>query len=136
MARRTWQQARAEPMASPSGRACEVSTNRSRCPICRRTSSISLCRFSTGFLAGLAPFSRPPQQFLYPRLLALRTIEPEKQFRGTPQALAVGEFAPDVSLGCVETFQAALRLIIIALDIHQNLRTTAIFRQVHARHAD
>src|SRR5579863_4129469 len=38
IARRIWQQASAEPIASPSGRACEVSTNRSRRSNCRRTS--------------------------------------------------------------------------------------------------
>ena len=37
-ARRIWQQASAEPIASPSGRACEVSTNRLRCSMCLRTS--------------------------------------------------------------------------------------------------
>src|SRR5580693_236374 len=52
MARTTWQHASADPMASPSGRACDVSTNRSRCSICWRTSfniaMLSLHPFSYG----------------------------------------------------------------------------------------
>ena len=47
--RRIWQQARAEPMASPSGRACEVSTKRSRCSMC----------FSTSFNMALARRAEP-----------------------------------------------------------------------------
>src|SRR5579863_3914293 len=142
MARSTWQQASAEPIASPSGRACDVSTNRSRCPICRSTSSSMLCVRSTGFLAGprsfLSPaaFLGPLQQLLDPRLLALRAINAKEQFRRAPQPQPVRQFAPDVSLGRLQPFHAPLGFVVVAVYIHQNLRRTAVFRQMHAGYAD
>ena len=46
MTRRIWPQARAEPMPSPSGRACEVTTKRRRARISCRTRS-SICSSSS-----------------------------------------------------------------------------------------
>src|SRR5690242_20259254 len=90
MARRTWQQARAEPTASPSGRACEVNTNRSCSPILRSTSSkASLCLLSTRVLTQFAAFLRPVQQFFDPSLSLLGTVETEKQFGCSPDAQAL-----------------------------------------------
>src|SRR5215831_3629684 len=89
ISRRTWQQASAEPTASPSGRACEVSTNRSRCPICRNTSS----SISLGLLASLF---RPLQQFLHASLRLFGSIQPEIQLGRTPDAQALHQFVTDI----------------------------------------
>src|SRR5215469_14853590 len=97
ISRRTWQQARADPTASPSGRACEVSTNRSCCPICRNTSSsILLCL--------LASLSCPPQQLFHTSLRLFGAVQPEKQFRGTSDAQALYQFVTDVLARCFEPF--------------------------------
>src|SRR5579864_9003533 len=93
--------------ASPSGRACEVRTKRSRCPICRSTSSsMSLCLLSTRFLnrsfAGLASLSCTLQQLFHSRLFPFGPIEAEEQFRGPAQTQPVREFTPDISLGGVQ----------------------------------
>src|SRR6266567_671258 len=135
MARRTWQQASADPTASPSGRACDVSTNRSCCPICRSTSSTPLCLFSTGFLAGFVSFFRPRQQFLDSRLFHFRAVQTEIQFRGASQAQALDQFMPDVLARRFQTFQALVGICIVAFDIHPNLRRPAILGDMNCRHA-
>src|SRR6516165_1339719 len=95
ISRRTWQQASADPTASPSGRACDVSTNRSRCPICRNTSSsISLCL--------LASFFCPLQQLFHASLRLFGSIQPEIQFRCTPNAQPLHQFVTDVFACCFE----------------------------------
>src|SRR5215469_5317827 len=100
MARRTWQQARADPTASPSGRACEVSTKRSRRPICRSTSSsMSLGLLSTGFLARLVPLFRPLQQFFDSSFVLLGAIEPENQLGSAPDSQPLYEFVADIFTG-------------------------------------
>src|SRR5208282_4430181 len=136
IARRTWQHASADPTASPSGRACEVSTKRSCCPICRSTSSILLCLFSTGSLAGLAAFLGPRQQFFDSRFLLLRTIQAKIQFRGTPQMQALYQFMTNIFAGSLQALEALIRISVVAFDIDPNLRRAAIIGDVDRGHAD
>ncbi len=96
-ARRICPQASAEPMASPSGRACEVSTNRWRCSICSRTARtiVSVPRFSmpdAGRLAYAWSGLEAPRPWLY----SLGTCRVQKL------ALAVAADAADqpVHVGC------------------------------------
>src|ERR1019366_3604864 len=135
MARSTWQQASAEPTASPSGRACDVSTNRSCCPICLSTSSTLLCLFSTVCLARFAPLLRPRQQFFHSRLFLLRAVQPKIQLRSAPQVQPLHEFVPDVFLCRCQAFQAVVRVLVIAFNIDPHLRRSAIIRDVNRRHA-
>src|SRR5579864_6609202 len=97
MARRIWQQASADPTASPSGRACEVSTNRSCSPIRRSTSSsTSLCLFSTSVLVRLSSFLGPCQQFFDSRFFLFRAVQTEIQLGRSSQPQSLDEFVPDI----------------------------------------
>src|SRR5580700_38908 len=140
MARRTWQQASAEPTASPSGRACEVSTNRSCCPICRSTSSsTSLSLFSTGSFACLVSFLvsllGPRQQFFHARLFLFRAVQPEIQFGRASQVQAFHQFVPNVFFRRRQALQALVRVCVIAFHVDPNLRRAAILGDMHGRHA-
>src|SRR5271165_3548663 len=118
MARSTWQQASADPTASPSGRACEVNTNRSCCPICRSTSSsMSLRLFSTGFLAVLASLSGPFQQFFDSRFTLFGAVETEIQLGCAAEAQALHKFVANVFAGGFEAFDTLVGVGIIAFDI-------------------
>src|SRR5438270_1916245 len=129
MARRICEQASTEPMASPSGRACEVSTKRSRCSMCFSTSVSTL-----GFL----PFSllRPIQQFRNASLILLRAIHLKKQFWRTPQAEVVGQFVPDKASGGSQTLQRAVGFGIVALDNDKDTSRTGIGSELHLAHID
>src|SRR5262249_46919948 len=90
ISRKTWQQARADPTASPSGRACDVSTNRSRCPICRNTSSSISLRLLTSLFCAL-------EQFFHTGLRLFGSIQPEIQFGRTPDAQPLYQIVSDLS---------------------------------------
>src|SRR5579862_2434770 len=137
MARRTWQQARAEPTASPSGRACEVSTKRSCCPICRSTfSSTLLGLLSTGFPMRLVALFRPLQQLFYPGLVLLGAIEAEIQFRGTPYAQTFHQFMADIFARGFQAFQALIGVGIVAFDIDPDFCGASVVRDVNRGDAD
>src|SRR5579859_3890877 len=132
IARKIWQQASADPTASPSGRACEVSTNRSCCAICRSTSSTLLCFFSTGCLASLL---RPRQQFFHSRFFLLRAVQPEIQLRSAPQVQPLHQFMPDIFLRGFQSFQALVCIFVATLDVDPDLRGPAIIRNMNRCHA-
>src|SRR6202162_156899 len=136
MARRIWQQASADPTASPSGRACEVSTNRSCSPIRRSTSSsTSLCLFSTGFLAGLVSFLGPRQQFFDSRLFLFGAVQPEIQLWRSSQPQSLDQFMPDIFARRFQSLQALVCILVIAFDVDPNLRGPAVVRDVDRGHA-
>src|ERR1700730_12947873 len=95
--RRIWQQPKAEPMASPSGRACEVNKNRRRCSICLRTSFNILPTQPLGSkhirLSFLLP--RPTQQFNYSRAVLVGAVQVKIQFGGTTKAEVLRHLATD-----------------------------------------
>src|SRR5579872_1219224 len=104
-ASKTWQQASAEPTASPSGRACDVSRNLCRCSIFLRTSrNIPL----------LASFLSPIQQLGDSRFMLLRTVQLKEQLRRSPQMQTLGNLVTDESDRCREAFECPVRLGIVA----------------------
>src|SRR6202034_815571 len=136
MARKIWQQASADPTASPSGRACEVNTNRSCSPIWRSTSSSkSLCLFSTGFLARLVSLLGARQQFLDSSFFLFRTVQPKIQLGGASQVQALHQFMTDIFARRFQTLQAFVRIRVIAFHVDPNLRRPAIVRDMHRGHA-
>src|ERR1700733_12656790 len=97
IARRTWQQASAEPTASPSGRACEVSTKRFPCSIFRRTScNILLTPFVRLHRCGPYFFFSPDPTIVPPALFPAR---PDQDDSTTP-ARGAGAGARPVRDGC------------------------------------
>src|SRR5579872_53180 len=131
IARRTWQHASAEPTASPSGRACDVNTNRSCCPICRSTSSsMSLRLLSTCVLWWLRTFLGPLQQFLDARFGQLGAVKAKIQFRSASDAEAFDEFVADILASGFEAFETAVCLDVIAFDINPDFGRTTIIRHV------
>src|SRR5580658_7453776 len=139
-ARRIWQHASADPTASPSGRACEVSTKRSRCSICFRTScSIWLffllrpCRAAG--LALLRAQSRALQQFFHSRFFNVGTIQPEVQFRCASQAQALHQLMPYIFPGSGKPLQTSLGFRIITIDKYTHLRRPPVIRNHHTAHA-
>src|SRR5262249_31764657 len=117
--RRIWPQARAEPIASPSGRACDVSTKCLRCSICRRTSSSMI--LGSPFVIWSDALFGAAQQFLDPGFILLRTIKHEQQLRGAAQVQALCEFAPYVSGRCFQAFHRFCSLLAIACYNNQYL---------------
>src|SRR5579862_1046049 len=137
IARRTWQQASAEPTASPSGRACEVSTKRSCCPIWRRTSSSTLLGLlSTGFPMRLVPLFRPLQQLFYPCLVSLGAVEPEIQFRRAPDAQTLHQFVADIFARGFQSFQALIGILVVAFDVDPDFRRASVIGHMYRGDAD
>src|SRR6266478_3862857 len=103
--RRIWPHAKAEPIPSPSGRACDVTTKRRRSRIsCSTRSSIeSLKRPRVETRRAASPFAEETphaasllgpfsaallgsfQQFLHPAFHLVGTIHLEEKFRRTPE---------------------------------------------------
>src|SRR3984893_8804369 len=152
IARRICRQANAEPIASPSGLACEVSTNRLRCSMCLRTSFnietvvgrqssvVSLIEFNddqrptTDSL--LLPLFRPAQQFVNPGAVFIRAIEVKVQFRRTAKVQVFRHLATDESDRLGQALQRTVGLGVIAIKGDENLRRARILRQYHAGDAD
>src|ERR1041385_1505074 len=127
MERKIWQQASAEPMASPSGRACEVSKNLSRCPMCFSTS----CSICYQLRTLLFCFSGALQQFVDPCAVFVRFIQLEKQFRRTAQFQISRNLSTYETYGSRQTFQRPLRFIVVALNRNIHASRTCIIRQLY-----
>src|SRR5579864_5420783 len=136
-ARNTWQQASAEPIASPSGRACEVSTKRSCCPICRSTSSsMSLCRLSTGLLSRLASLFGPGQQLFNARFILLGAVEAEKQLGRATEVQALDQFMANIFASSFQAFEALVGVGVVAFHVDPYFGRAAIVGDVDGGHAD
>src|SRR5438067_13684454 len=98
MARRICEQASTDPTASPSGRACEVRTKRSRRSICFRT-SVTIARpfYIRGPGRLLLPFLRTIQQFADPRLVLVRSVDVKKQLWRTSQLEPFRQFVANIA---------------------------------------
>src|ERR1700756_417585 len=136
ISRKTWQQARADPTASPSGRACDVSTNRSCCPICRSTSSSMLLGLiSTGFLAGFASSFFPLQQFLDPGFRLFGAIQAKIELGGSPDPQPLYQLVTDIFASRFQPFYTPIGFRVIALHIDPNLGGSSIVCDVDRGHA-
>src|SRR5579863_5383814 len=143
-ARKIWQHASADPTASPSGRACEVSTKRSRCSICRRTScNITLffliplplqLRFGSSLVL-LRALACPRQQFFHSSLFLLRPVQPEIQLGSPSQSQSLNQLVTDIFAGCFQTLDAPICVLIVPLHIDPNLRGPAIIGNVDGCYA-
>src|SRR6476620_4394036 len=122
--RRIWASASADPMASPSGRACDVTRKRRRCLISCKTCSIS----SIVPLLFLA-FLEPAQNVIDSGAVFLRPIEDEVELRHVAHAQANQQFAPDVPLGRVDGRYRLLRFTIIARNLDVYARALAVGRE-------
>src|SRR5271154_6610105 len=140
MARKTWQHASADPMASPSGRACDVSTKRSRCSICWRTSCNILLRLLLVLLVRsrtrFHSLFRARSQFFHARFFPLRTVQPEIQFRRASQPQTFNQFMPYIFLGGEQAFEASIGFSVVAIHIHEDLCRTAVIGHMHRSHSD
>src|SRR3984893_698045 len=131
--RKIWQQARTEPMASPSGRACEVSRNRWWRSSCSRTSfSMAVRNPQTGLAA---PPLGAAQEFVNPSRKLPGSVHLEKQLRRAPQLQPVAHFAPDKPHGSSQPFKRPAGLGIVSIDGDQDACRAGIFRHDHAAHA-
>src|ERR1017187_740894 len=159
--RRIWPQARAEPMPSPSGRACEVTTNRRRARISRRTSS-SMKRSSFSCRDGACPvslrskrrgkprlyrnhilplgaglsflaraFFRAAQKLVNATLQLIGTINLEIEFRRPSQPQPLRQFVPDIILGSGQPFEGALGLGLIAGNRNHDPSGTRVLSHDH-----
>src|SRR5256885_2170945 len=123
--RRISQPASVEPTASPSGRACEVITKRSR-----RSISVSTCS-SIQSLLPLCAF----EQLVNPGFIVFRTVQLKNQFGRSPQMQPVGDFMTNVGRRRTQAFQAALTLLVIALHHDEYSGRTAVLSQHHRGNA-
>src|SRR5579862_556367 len=155
IARRIWRQARAEPIASPSGRACEVSTKRLRCSMCLRTSfniknrrrpSVfspqplhALCRRLLGRLTTedlLFSLLCAAQQFINSCAVLVRAVEMKIQLRRAAKMQIFRDFAPDESNCRGQAFKRTVGLGVISIERDVNLCRARIFCQHNAGDAD
>src|SRR4051812_6811542 len=135
MARNTWQQASADPTASPSGRACEVNTKRSCWPICRSTSSsTSLCLFSTGLFGSFAALLRSIQQLFHSRFVLFGAVQPEVQFRCAPESQPIHQLMADIFPRRFQTFETLVSFRVIAFHVHPNFGRTPVIRHMDGCH--
>src|SRR5947209_2012149 len=135
IARRICEQASTEPTASPSGRACDVSTN-----CWRRSISCSTCAsvcISTAFLATLffASSLYPTQQLIDPCALLVAAIDLKVKLRRLAQVQAEGKLAPNKQLRRLKTLERLLGLVVFAIKMHKHPRGSAIRRHQDVGHA-
>src|ERR1700680_146149 len=105
MERRIWQHASADPTASPSGRACEVSRKRLRRSMWLRTSfNISACTPSDLLSA---PFLVAFQKLVDSCGVRLRAIQLKIQLGWTAQVQTLSQFTADETHGSRQTLQRA-----------------------------
>ena len=67
--------------------------------------------------------------------LSLRAIQPKIQFRRAPQPQTFHQFMPDIFFGGEQALETALGFLIVAIDIHENLRRAAIVGHMYRSHA-
>src|SRR6266545_4186063 len=111
--RRIWQQANAEPIASPSGRACEVSTNRVRCSMCWSTSFSMCSNPPVARLTGVS-FLGPVQKFINAGFILLRTIQDEEQLGRAAQVQTLDQLAAHISARGAQSLHRLLGLRVIS----------------------
>src|SRR5207245_10745324 len=115
-------QARADPIASPSGRACDVSTKCRRCSICFRTSSSMFYVYSAISTLRTRSFPVSTQKLIDSGDVILRAVQLKYQFRGTAQAQPFTQFTPHKSYGRRQSFHGTRGLLIVALNHPANPR--------------
>src|SRR5580704_13879560 len=104
--RRIWAQARAEPTASPSGRACDVSRKRLRCSICLRTSSNI---FGLAFLSLLGAV----QKLINSDGELVRAVQLKMKFRRTTKVQVLRHLATDESDGRGQSLQRTFGFFVV-----------------------
>src|SRR5690348_1129803 len=107
-------QARTEPTASPSGRACAATRKRRPRSMASRTARISFgfcigCGYISGFLAALALAA---QQFVNAGLHLFRTVDVEGEVGNVADAHALMQLVADVSAGSHQPFQRIVFLLL------------------------
>src|SRR5271165_4524249 len=127
--RRIWPQARAEPMPSPSGRACEVTTKRRRARIsCRTRSSMSFALSSSyqdialampqcgeigapsgaGLAVLPATFLGAAQKLVDPALQLIGAVDLKIKLGRPPEVQPFRQFVPHIILGGRQALKGAL----------------------------
>src|SRR5579863_4021375 len=134
--RRIWQHASADPTASPSGRACEVSRNRSRCSMCLRTSfNIFGCTPIDSTLELMTPFLVTFQKLIDSGCVSLRAVQLKIQLRWTAQVQTLSHFTANETNRRRQPLQRAFGFLVVALNDHENPRGTRIASEHHTAHA-
>src|SRR5882724_1241885 len=134
--RSTSPHASTEPMASPSGRACEVSTKR------WFSSSVLSTSLSIGFVCHSRPrlcglllsLLHSSQQLIDPGFIFSRTVVVEKKFGNAPQAERDLHRMADISLRFLQTFHGFCCFFFAPLDFHVDARQLAARLHHHFTH--
>src|SRR5262249_50123318 len=135
--RRIWARASAEPMASPSGRACDVTRKRRRCSIsCKTFSSWSMACFHVvvQFIGSSLRDERllfsalldSAQNVIDPGTVFLRSVEHKIQIRHVAHSQAHQQFMPDITFGGIDGLDRLLRLAIVACNCNKDAGALAI----------
>src|SRR3954471_4460883 len=134
--RRTAPQASTEPIASPSGRACEVSTKRWFSATVLSTScSMILCGTADlGCALLLCSLLHPPQQLIDARFVFHRTIVVEQKLRHAAQPERDLDGMADISLRLLQTFHRQLSFFFRSLHFHIDARQLAAGLHYHLAH--
>src|SRR5260370_11796443 len=120
-------------MASPSGRACEVSTKDSCSPIFLITSPTMGCSISSK-LSILFFLLDPLQQLLNPCLARRGGIELKEYFGRMPQPQPFHQLMPDESSRCIQALQGAVGFLFAPIHFHKHSRRFSVGRKQHFAH--
>src|SRR5215472_4926276 len=105
--RRIWASASVEPMASPSGRVCDVTRKCLPSVMCCKTCSI----WSINSL--LLPLFDPAQDLVNSGPVLRRAVEDEIQFGHVRYTQAIQQLMPNIALGRVDDFDRLLALLFV-----------------------
>ncbi len=84
----------------------------------------------------LLSFLRAIQKLFHATFQLLRTVDLKKQFRRAAEAKTLGNFVADKILGCVQAFERAFGLVVIAGDRYHHAGGTGIVGHLNRRDAD
>ena len=75
------------------------------------------------------------QQFFDSRFFLFGAVQPEIQFRRTPQAQTLDQFVANIFARRFQTLETLVGILVVAFHVHPDLRRTAIVRDMNRRHA-
>src|SRR5579863_215502 len=127
--RRIWAQARAEPTASPSGRACDVSRKRLRCSMCLITSS-------SIFVLTFFPLLGTVQKLVDSGAELVGAIELKMKLRRPAQMQILRYFPANESNRRGQSLQRAYGFCLVSLQRDKNSRRAGVLGKNHTGNAD
>src|SRR5688572_21754328 len=135
--RSAYAMASADPIASPSGRMCDVITKRWRARIASATCARVAGSVAVGVIGCVGVlFVEVAQDLLDAVLMGNRLVEAEVDLGHAPQPQPAGNLPPEKRRGALERLRGFLAGLRVAKRRVKHVRHLQICRHPHARHRD